>query len=117
MQFKSDENLPVEVKEILATAGHDTMTVHDQKMVGKPDSFVAAVCREECRSLLTLDLDFSDIRAYPPANFHGIIVLRPRTLAKPAVLALVSQLIPLLGTEPLQGKLWIVQENGLRIRG
>jgi|GEM_PF-4831521 len=55
MQFKSDENLPVEVKEILATAGHDTMTVHDQKMVGTPDSFVAAVCREECRSLLTLD--------------------------------------------------------------
>jgi hypothetical protein len=46
-------------------------------MVGKPDPFVAAVCEEECRSLLTLDLAFSDIQTYPPANFHGIIVLRP----------------------------------------
>jgi predicted nuclease of predicted toxin-antitoxin system len=64
MQFKVDENLPVEVKELLATAGHDTMTIHDQKMVGKPDPFVATVCRKECRSLLTLDLDFSDIRVY-----------------------------------------------------
>jgi hypothetical protein len=31
VQFKVDENLPVEVKELLATAGHDTMTINDQK--------------------------------------------------------------------------------------
>ena len=116
MQFKIDENLPEEVVESPTAAGHDATTIHDQKMVGKPDPFVAAVCRAEGRVLVTLDLDFSDIRTYPPGDFHGVIVLRPRTQAKPAVLALFSKLIPLLNSEPLHGKLWIVQENGLRIR-
>ena len=116
MKFKIDENLPAEASELLAAAGHDAMTIHDQRMVGKPDPIVAAVCQTEGRALVTLDLDFSDIRAYPPGDYHGVIVLRPRTQAKPAVLGLISQIIPLLDSEPLHGQLWIVQENGLRIR-
>lgn len=92
------------------------MTIHDQRMVGQPDPIVVGVCQREGRALVTLDLDFSDIRAYTPVNYPGVIVLRPRTQAKPAVLELISKMIPLLNSEPLPGKLWIVQENGLRIR-
>jgi predicted nuclease of predicted toxin-antitoxin system len=33
-------------------------------------------CTHEGRILLTLDLDFSDIRAYLPEEFPGILVLR-----------------------------------------
>ena len=81
------------------------------------DSKVASVCQAEKRVLITLDLDFADIRTYPPTVFPGIIVLRPRSQAKPIVMQLVSQLIPLLdGPEPLSGHLWILQETGLRIR-
>ena len=116
MQFKIDENLPVEVAQSLRDAGHDAITVYDQQMVGEPDPRIAAVCRSEVRAVVTLDLDFSDIRAYPPGDYHGIVVLRPRTQAKPNVLNLISQLIPLLSTEPLEGNLWILQETGLRIR-
>ena len=116
-KFKIDENLPVEVAEMLKAAGHDAMTIFDQSMVGDLDPEVASVCKAEGRALVTLDLDFSDIRTYPPAEFPGIIVLRPRNQAKPTVLALVNQLIALLETdEPLAGHLWIVQETGLRIR-
>lgn len=116
MKFKIDENLPAEAAESLAAAGHDAMTIHDQRMVGQPDPIVVGVCQKEGRALVTLDLDFSDIRAYTPVNYPGVIVLRPRTQAKPAVLELISKMIPLLNSEPLPGKLWIVQENGLRIR-
>lgn len=116
-KFKIDENLPVEVADMLKAAGHDAMTILDQSMVGELDPKVASVCKAEGRALVTLDLDFSDIRTYPPAEFPGIIVLRPRNQAKPTVLALVNQLIALLETdEPLAGHLWIVQETGLRIR-
>lgn len=116
MQFKIDENLPVEVADALRDAGHDALTIHDEQMVGDPDPQVAAVCQSEERALLTLDLDFSDIRTYPPGEYHGIVVFRPRTQAKPPVLSLVARLIPLLDSEPLEGNLWILQETGLRIR-
>src|SRR5690606_21698980 len=116
MQFKIDENLPVEVAAALQAAGHDAVTIHDQRMVGTPDPQVAVVCQSERRALVTLDLDFADIRTYPPGDFPGIIVLRPRTQAKPFVLSLIAQLTPLLGVEQLDARLWIVQENGVRIR-
>lgn len=62
MRFKVDENLPIDVAEILRANNHDAMTIFDQEMVGQPDLKVASVCRAEERALVTLDLDFSDIR-------------------------------------------------------
>lgn len=116
-RFKIDENLPIEVAEKFRAAGHDAMTIFDQGMVGDLDPNVASVCKAESRVLVTLDLDFSDIRTYPPPDYPGIIILRARNQAKPTVLALVKQLIGLLKTnEPISGHLWIVQETGLRIR-
>ncbi len=116
MYFKIDENLPVEAAELLRDAGHTAATIHDQKMVGYPDPDVASVCQQERRALVTLDLDFSDIRVYPPDQYHGIIILRTRINAKPFALALVQSIIPLLGQEPIDGRLWIVDERRVRIR-
>jgi hypothetical protein len=36
--------------------------------------------------------------------------------AKSAVLGLIARLIPLLEIEAVTGNLWILQENGLRVR-
>jgi predicted nuclease of predicted toxin-antitoxin system len=85
-----DENLPVEAVHLLRTAGHDALSIHDQQMVGSIDPRVASICQSEKRALLILDLDFSDIRAYPPGDYDGIIVLRPRNQAKPTVLWLLN---------------------------
>jgi predicted nuclease of predicted toxin-antitoxin system len=116
MRFKIDENMPVEAAIILNDAGHDALTIHDQRMVGEADAQVASVCKLERRALVTLDLDFADIRTYPPGEHDGIVVIRPKNQAKSNVLQLLIQLIPLLPKEPLSGNLWILQENGLRIR-
>ena len=116
MQFKIDENLPIEVAQLLQGAGYDALTIGDQRMTGEPDPRVAAVCVAEQRVLVTLDLDFADIRTYPPGEFPGIIVLRPHTQAKPSVLALIARLDTLLSAEPLAGNLWILDEFNLRIR-
>ena len=105
MRFKIDENLPIEVAVILNDAGHDAMTINDQGMSGTLDPNVAAVCQAENRAIITLDLDFSDIRTYPPAEHHGIVVVRPRSQAKPVVLALIQQLPALLEAEALDKKL------------
>jgi predicted nuclease of predicted toxin-antitoxin system len=65
MRFKVDENLPIEVAELLRQHQHDALTVLDQQLGGHPDPDVAQVCLVERRALVTLDLDFSDIRHYP----------------------------------------------------
>ena len=66
MRAKLDENIPVEAVRILVDAGWDVATVHDENMVGAEDRLVAAACQAEGRVLFSLDLDFADIRAYPP---------------------------------------------------
>lgn len=70
MRFKIDENLPAEVAELLQASKHDAMTIFDQRMVGELDPKVASVCKSEERALITLDLDFSDIRTYPPTSIQ-----------------------------------------------
>jgi len=116
LKFKIDENLPNEAAGLLAGAGHDAVTVADQQMAGRPDANLAAVCLQEGRAVVTLDLDFADIRAYPPADYPGIIVLRLARLDKTRVLSVLTRLLPVLDEESLAGKLWIVEEASVRVR-
>jgi len=117
MNFKTDENLPIEVADLLRRAGHDASSVVDQQLAGHPDLDVAAACRADQRALVTPDLDFSDIRSYPPEEYSGIIVLRPVLQAVPSILRLTRSAVALLASEPLVGQLWIVDEHKVRIRG
>ena len=74
-------------------------------------------CSRERRALVTLDLDFSNILAYPPAQFAGIIVLRLADQAHLTVEAAVRRVLDLLRQEPVAGTLWIIEDHRIRIRG
>jgi predicted nuclease of predicted toxin-antitoxin system len=117
MRFKADENLPVEVAELLRQHQHDALSVQDQQMAGQGDPQIARVCQTEGRALVTCDLDFADIRAYPPDNYHGIIVLRPAVQSVSSLLRLVNRVLPLIDVEPLDGHIWVVDDHRIRIRG
>jgi predicted nuclease of predicted toxin-antitoxin system len=100
MRFKVDENLPVEVAQLFREAGHEAATVLDQDLRGRDDRTVATICQQEARALVTLDLDFADIRTYPPAHHAGMVVLRLQQQDKPHVLEVFARVIPLLSQEP-----------------
>lgn len=116
-KFKFDENLPAEGCSDFRSAGHDVVTVLDQILGGKPDSELALHCQNEGRALITLDLGFADIRAYPPADFSGIIVLRPGRQDKSHLLLVLASILGILDREPLAGRLWIVDEVSVRVHG
>lgn len=116
MRFKVDENLPIEVAHALRDAGYGATTVLEEDLGGVSDEDLATVCRQENRSLVSLDTDFADIRNYPPTQFPGLVVLRLRRQDKPHVLRTVARLIPLLAHERLQQRLWIVEEERVRVR-
>ena len=116
MRFKIDENLPVEVVDLLTSGGHDALSVVDQGMGGAGDPDVARICISEDRCLITLDTDFSDIRAYPPGSHPGIIVFRLAQQDKRSVLAVSSRLLAALKSQTPDGALWVVDEQRIRVR-
>lgn len=116
MRFKIDENLHEAVAAALRVEGHDAQTVVEEGFRGHSDREIAEICCQEQRAIITLDLDFADIREYPPENYPGLIVLRVASQARPRVLWIVSQIFDLLEHQRLTGHLWIVSENGVRIR-
>ena len=68
MKFKADENLPTEYTSILRGAGFEADTISDEKLSGASDSVLSERCRTEDRVLMTLDLDFANVQAYPPKS-------------------------------------------------
>jgi len=117
MRIKVDENLPVDVADNLNKAGFNAETVYSEGIEGCTDSHLIAVCKNEKRILITLDNHFSNIRAYPPNECCGIIVLRITNQSKPSVLTLLEKLLVLLRKESDMSKsLWIVEEERVRVR-
>ena len=116
MRCKIDENLPAEAADLLRARGHECHTVFDERLEGEVDALVYEQCRREDRVLLTLDLDFADIRAYPPHESPGIVVLRPSEPDRDRVLQLVRQALVAFDRDAVAQSLWIVEENRIRIR-
>lgn len=116
MQFKVDENIHTEVADLLRQDGHDASTVYDEGLQGRPDPEVAAACQRESRALVTLDLDFADIRAHPPTQYSGLIVLRLTDQSRPSVMKAMQRVLSSLPNDPLVGHLWIVDDSHIRVR-
>jgi predicted nuclease of predicted toxin-antitoxin system len=115
-RFKLDENLPRDAGALLQQAGHDVQTVLAEQLGGNPDPRVFDASQAEERVFVTFDLDFSDIRVYPPAGHHGIWVLRPHTQSVENVLALLRSALRVLEDEPTRKRLWIIEPERVRIR-
>jgi len=56
LKFKIDENLPIDVADLLHSAGHEALTVFDQELIGEDDRRILDICKAEERVLITLDL-------------------------------------------------------------
>jgi predicted nuclease of predicted toxin-antitoxin system len=116
MKFKTDENLPLEVAALLNEAGFDARSVADENLSGSSDDTLAVRLRAEGRILLTLDLDFANIRAYPPGEHPGMIVFRLKTQDKVTVIAFARRAIMAIKHRSPSGELWIVEHSRIRFR-
>ncbi len=101
---------------MLRSAEHDAVSVLDQNLGGATDPGVAEVCRAEGRIVVTLDIGFADMRQYPPQDYAGLIVLRMKRQDKPSILRAFGRAMRVFSLEPVDGALWIVEEERVRIR-
>lgn len=113
--LKLDENLPEVARELLQTAGHDVATAREEGLAGAADDALLTAAKGESRVLVTLDLDFADVRRYDPADTAGIVVLRLHDQTLPMIRRTIVRLADLLSREPVSGRLWILDESRLRV--
>ncbi len=116
LRFKLDENLPREAEAVFRAAGHDTHSALAEGLAGAPDPRVFDACQGEQRILVTFDLDFADIRLYPPETHVGIWILRPAIQSITGTTQLLRRAIELLNSESAAQRLWIVGPDRVRIR-
>ncbi len=116
MKFKLDENMPADFAAFLRHEGHDAENVFQEGLAGAIDPPVLAAATREGRVLLTFDLDFADVRHYPPDSHSGIVVFRVRDQRWAALEKLAIQLLESGDLQALQNGLAIVDETRVRLR-
>jgi len=114
-RFKLDENLPARAGDALRKAGHDVRTVLEQDLGGAADPVVFEACGAESRVLVTLDLDFADIRRRGVSESPGILVIRVGRQDVRTVCAAIRSALPDLERESLGGSIWIIEPHRVRV--
>jgi predicted nuclease of predicted toxin-antitoxin system len=116
LKFKIDENLPAECTAVLRESGFEADTVGEEKLSGSEDEALFRYCCNDNRVLITLDIDFANVRAYPPRSHSGIVVLRSKSQDKPTLVSLVRRVLQTLVKRSPEKQLWIVEHDRIRYR-
>lgn len=113
---KLDENLGRTHVKFLRELGYEADRVHDQGLSGANDEKVWERVCAEGRFLITLDLDFSDVRRYRPGSHPGILLVRARSRSREAVLQALRRVLAEQPLESLRGCLAVATEELTRVR-
>ncbi|MFL6192955.1 MAG: DUF5615 family PIN-like protein [Thermoanaerobaculia bacterium] len=113
---KLDENLSRLHVQFLRGLGYEADRVHDQGLSGASDEIVWKRVCAEGRFLITLDLDFSDVRRFEPGTHPGILLIRARNNSAIAVLEILRRVVSEQPLLHLQGCLAVADPNLTRIR-
>src|SRR5208282_141592 len=71
MRFLIDANMPRSIIALVTNLGHEVEFVRDVGLAAAPDHEIAARAQATGAALLTRDLDFADVRRYPPSLYPG----------------------------------------------
>ena len=117
MKFLLDENLSPRHAETIRALGHDATSVAELGLAGADDCAVRCAAIEGGRILVTLDGDFANVLRFPPAATPGVLRLRLHPPTEEAIAAALRFAIARLDDVRLDGKLAVVDERKIRIRG
>ena len=116
MKFKLDEDLPVELVTDLRVLGHDADTVADEGLRGAADPAVMDAAFAADRILFTLDKGIANLQRYPIRQHAAVVLFRPDTSGRGAVIAFVRERLHKVLEMDLTGRLTVVGPSRIRFR-
>lgn len=116
MKLKLDENLSRHLKPILEEQNFDVLTVSDEGLLSQDDTTIGRAAKTEGRMLFTLDIEFGDLRKYPPGTHPGIVLFRPRSFGPLAVNRFVQEFAEDADLEQFVGCVVVVDPSRVRVR-
>ena len=115
MRFKLDENLDVRLVPLIARGGHDVKTVQEEGISGCGDQRLYDQCVAEERTLITLDLGFSNPFRFPPEPTAGIVIVRRLRPVLRLIRAALERALDEVKSGAVKGNLWIVEPSRIRV--
>lgn len=118
MRFLLDANLPRSAAAAAVANGDEALHVRDIGLGDATDEQIAAHAPAHALVLVTRDLDFADVRTYPPAGSPGIVVLRmPEHAIASEIAAVLGRFVARRDiVERLAGRLAVVDREQVRVR-
>ena len=116
MNILADECVYKRTVNLLRSWGRDVLTAQEVGLAGRPDEEILAYATMHERVLITIDIDFSNIRHYPPKFHKGIIVAKIRPRHAEAVHIVLEYLLNHIDPDRLSKSLVIVDQNKYRVR-
>ena len=117
MKLLLDENLsPKHASELRAQA-YDALAVLEVGLSGATDEQVLQFAVENGRVLVTLDADFANVMRFPPERTFGVVRLKVRPATEDRIHHAIRRALLLLHNIDITGRLAVVDEEIIRIRG
>ncbi len=91
-------------------------TVFDEGLCGASDVSVARAAIAEARILLTLDVEFADLRKHSPGTHPGVVLFRPKSSGPLEVAGMVLEFLGHTDVSELRGSVVVVHPGRVRIR-
>lgn len=116
MKIKLDENITAAAAALLSRHGHAVDTVPAEHLTGASDTTLIEACANDGRMLMTFDVVFGDMRAYPPGSHPGIVVLRIADQRPASTLDVLRRFLANHALDDLVGAVAVVSDDRVRIR-
>ncbi len=119
LRFFTDHCISNFIIQTLRDAGHEVFRLMDYIPGDSADTVVISKAQELNSIMVSLNGDFADIVAYPPANYKGILALQVRNHPEiiPQLMAMLKDyLLAHPDMNHYQRKLFLVEVHRIRVR-
>ena len=116
MKILADMHISPHTVAFLRTHGHDAIRVNEILPSDSSDRTIVETARNEGRTVLTQDLDFSEIISLSRKSTPSLISLRLSSSRVEFVNSRLEKILPRIRTDVAKGAIIVVEDERIRVR-